>query len=382
MALMRIAIATGRHYNPHETQINFHLRTLFGGNTLVLAQKACEPDPNGRASHVWGDTAGASSLGRIIQKTRSFLAHRTVNVPQGITRARIQSFLRAEGAQAVLAEFGTTALRMAPVAVEMGLPVFAYFRGADASLQLREPFRPEAYRRLMPHLHGVFSVSQFLLDNLASHGIRHPESHVIPSGVDTDLFRPGKKRPGSFVFVGRFVDKKRPDITLRAFAAVARQRRDLKLVMIGDGSLLPKCKALADTLGLEGRVEFLGRQPHDVVRAHLAESEVFVQHSVTTRNGNTEGLPTSIQEAMASGLAIISTRHAGIPEAVEEGQTGHLVDEGDDAGFAAAIERISASSDIAAEMGARARSVAVERFDNRRLVARLEDIVTKLSRVS
>jgi glycosyltransferase involved in cell wall biosynthesis len=84
-----------------------------------------------------------------------------------------------------------------------------------------------------------------------------------------------------------------------------------------------------------------GGAPETTKADLLARCGVFVQHSLTDpETGDEEGLPASIQEAMAHGLAVVSTRHAGIPEAVVEGETGLLVDEGDVVGMAAAIAAV------------------------------------------
>jgi glycosyltransferase involved in cell wall biosynthesis len=101
---------------------------------------------------------------------------------------------------------------------------------------------------------------------------------------------------------------------------------------------------------------------------------------VIASDGNTEGLPCAIQEAMSAGMPVISTRHAGIPEAVKEGETGFLVDEGDKAGFADHMRRVLDMDDDLAAMGARAREVAVQRFDNRALLKKLETCIVDLSR--
>lgn len=378
---MRICIATGGYHRPQETQINFHILNLFGGNTVVMAQEKAEDDPYGRQLCTWSRRNNIAIPRQIAHKVRNFITYRNMKVPQGSARASIQSFLRAENVDAVLAEFGTTAVRIAPATVEIGLPTFAYFRGADASAHLKEPFRAEAYRRLMPHLHGVFSVSQFLLDNLARHGITHSESHVIPSGVDTALFQPSEKQPGSFLAVGRFIEKKRPDITVRSFAKVARERPEARLEMIGDGPLLDGCRALAASQGVLDQVLFHGRRPHDFVRDRLKCCEVFLQHSVVAPNGDTEGLPTSIQEAMAAGMLVVSTRHADIPEAVIDGETGFLVEEGDEAGFAECIRHALHLGDGLKSMAARARERAERRFDNRVLIKHLEQHIFALSRI-
>ncbi|MEL6641021.1 MAG: glycosyltransferase [Pseudomonadota bacterium] len=281
-------------------------------------------------------------------------------------------FLGKARPDAILAEFGNVALRVAPVANQLGIPIFTYFRGADASSQLRAPLRAAGYRRMMARLDGVFAVSQFLLDELASVGAIHPNSHVVPSGVNTELFMPLEKREGSFLMVGRLVEKKRPDITVRAFCENAQNFDGITLDIVGDGPMLEQCKTIVQNYEMNDRIVFHGARPHDFVRDILGRSEVFLQHSVRAPNGNTEGLPTAIQEAMACGLAIVSTRHAGIPEAVTEGENGYLVDEGDLDGFAAAIGQIASTMPQLPEMAERNRIKALAHYDNRKLIKLVE----------
>jgi glycosyltransferase involved in cell wall biosynthesis len=229
----------------------------------------------------------------------------------------------------------------------------------------------------MPRLAGVVSVSQSLLDNLAAAGVTHDNTGVIPTGVDVAAFTPGAKDPHLLLAVGRIVAKKAPLIVLEAFASVAPEFPAHRLEIIGDGEMRAAAEARVRALGLEGRIIFHGLKDHAFVRDRLARAAVFVQHSVTDAEGNTEGLPTAIQEAMASGCAIVSTRHAGIPEAVEEGRTGLLVDEFDSAGFAAALRSLLADREGASDMGRAAREVAVERFDFLKLHGRLEAMIRR-----
>lgn len=166
---------------------------------------------------------------------------------------------------------------------------------------------------------------------------------------------------------------------MRAFCAAAKETPQAHLDVLGDGPLLAPCRQIVAAAEMTGQVTFHGAQPHDVVRDHLARAEVFLQHSVTARNGNTEGLPTAIQEAMASGTVTVSTRHAGIPEAVEEGKTGFLVDEFDAAGFQARIETVLSGGHDLRAMGQLARQVATERFDNRELIKVVERRIAELA---
>ena len=371
---MKTAIATSDYFVMGETFINRHIQHLFGGDTVVVCGRHNGQDPIGKPLFIRrAPLTPTDRLRAPFAALAGAALHGTSRLPFGDNRQRLAGFLRDHGVRVILAEFGTQALVVAKLGNDLGIPVFTYWRGTDASAALRSNQRIRSYRLMMPRLAGMFSVSQFLLDNLARHDIAHPNAHVVPSGVDIRRFTPGPKRSGSFLAVGRMVEKKAPQITLRAFAKAARGR-DAHLTFIGGGPLLDNCKALAQNLGVADQVAFAGALPHDQVRAHLLTTEVFLQHSVTARNGNTEGLPTAIQEALACGCITLSTRHAGIPEAVDHGRNGFLVPEWDEDGFAETIRQVLDLPDRPA-LSAAARATAEAKFDNDIGLARVEHVI-------
>jgi glycosyltransferase involved in cell wall biosynthesis len=107
----------------------------------------------------------------------------------------------------------------------------------------------------------------------------------------------------------------------------------------------------------------------------MRRAAVFVQHSVTAPDGDTEGLPVGLLEAMAAGLAVVATRHAGIPEAVVEGETGLLVDEHDAAAMAAALVALLRDPERTRRLGAAGRARVLARFTHDHVAARLRDIL-------
>ncbi len=382
---MKACIVVGTYLSPGQTFVNRHIQHLFGGARCVIADMVTPDAPGEPAALAVGEGAVDRSLperlSRPMVRGVNHLRHGSSRMPWGSARRAALAFLEQHKPDVILAEFGPQGVALAPIANAAGIPMFCYFRGSDASSRLRHDHVQRAYRKMMPRLAGVFAVSQFLLDNLASVGVTHPNAHVIPSGVDVRRFVPGEKRPGSVLGIGRFVEKKHPLLTIRAFAEASRDHPQAHLTLIGDGELYGPAQALVAELGLGDKVSLPGALPHDEVRAHLERAEIYAQHSVTARNGNTEGLPTSIQEAMAAGCVIVSTEHAGIPEAVTPGETGFLVPEHDAAGYTAALaQALSLPADAREGMSVAARETAVARFDNAALLVRLEDTIRETLR--
>lgn len=379
---MKACIVVGTYLSPGQTFVNRHIQHLYGGAACVIADRlTAEAPSDGRFLAVGEDAVERGlpeRLSKPFAKGLNHLRHGSSRMPWGSARREALAFLKRHQPDVILAEFGPQGVALAPVANAAGIPMFCYFRGSDASSRLRHAHVQKAYARMMPRLAGIFAVSQFLLDNLASVGVTHPNAHVIPSGVDVRRFVPGDKVPGSVLGIGRFVEKKSPLLTIRAFAEAAKAHPEARLTLIGDGELFEPAKALVAELGLGERVSLPGALPHDQVREHLARAAIYAQHSVTARNGNTEGLPTSIQEAMAVGCVTVSTRHAGIPEAIAEGETGFLVPEHDEAGYTAALaEALALPEARRTQMAERARQEAIARFDNAELLVRLEETIRR-----
>jgi colanic acid/amylovoran biosynthesis glycosyltransferase len=372
---LKIAIATGRYLRPGETFVSRHISELFQGNTVVVA---------GRRQHEPPQEPPAFFRGREAMNLRDLASapwylwrhHReysSLRIPFGYHGRKLRRFLQEHEVQAILCEFGSQGPPMVPLGNSMGIPVFCYFRGKDATEALRRKRRVAAYRKMFAGLSGVFAVSRFLLDNLAKLGLCHSRSFVVPSGVDIETFRPHSKTPKLIIAVGRFVEKKAPQITVEAFLSLADKHPDARLEMIGDGPLLARCRNLVAKAGRTKQVVLHGRKPHRFVCERMGAAEVFVQHSLTAKNGEAEGLPSSIQEAMACGAAILSTRHAGIPAAVQEGVTGLLAEESDQEGFTKKLNDLLDDAPLRHAMSRSARQYAVQHFDYRVLYQIVEE---------
>ena len=372
-----IAIVCDTMFLPSETFIKRHILELAPGKTVVICTKDIMHseidfpvfvDKSRYHSKPWFE--------KNFIFIRNFLLIGFTGVPDKHNSKRLLKFLQFNNIKAILAEYGYLGCYIQPAASRAGIPLYVVFRGHDASRLLRLWRIRHSYRRLLSKSQGFICESRFIVNNLKKAGVEHPNTHVIHSGVDVDLFVPGKDRDANLILaIGRFTEKKAPDTTILAFSRVVSSYPEVRLEMVGDGPLLTRCQHLVDILGINGSVVFHGVKDHDFVLRLMQNASFFVQHSVTSQSGDAEGLPVAIQEAMSCGLAVVSTRHAGIPEAVIEEETGLLVDEHDIDGMSQAIERLIIDHNLREKMGRAGRERAVEKFSAQKSLSKFREVL-------
>src|SRR5439155_14831951 len=165
------------------------------------------------------------------------------------------------------------------------------------------------------------------------------------------------------VQAGRLIEKKGLPVTLRAFAAFLRQYPNATLTIAGEGPMLGELQRLACELNVEARVSFTGFISQEQLRDIYYRSHIFLHPSQTGHDGNQEGIPNSMLEAMASGLPVFATQHGGIPEAVENGVSGVLVPERDHEELARALLNASEDSAFLSRLALSGAEVVRKNFD-------------------
>ncbi len=282
-----------------------------------------------------------------------------------------------------LAQFGTNAVEMLPLMKAIDVPLVAHFHGFDLSRSLSN----NRYRRLLTSsvewISKYVVVAEYMREALLELGIDDSKIVKIPCGtpiVQISRVEESSSDECRFLAVGRFVDKKRPDLTIRAFASVVEKNENCRLVMIGDGPMWAQCQRLAASLDVKDRVAFLGSQPEDRVKAELTRASVFVQHSCVAKDGDKEGWPVSIAEAASHALPVVATRHASIPEQIPNGVAGWLCDEGDWKTMSQQMLRLANDPVARFRMGQEAKR-CIEPLCVENQVALLEDVlITAASR--
>ena len=282
------------------------------------------------------------------------ILHRSLNLdPKYFQEQALRRFLRRNKVEAVLAEFGPTATLMMDVCSELRIPLIAHFHGFDAYRRTTLETFGRHYPKLFDIAAAIIAVSRDMQDQLVSLGAPACKLHYNSCGVDTSIFKGANPRdsPPTFIAVGRFVDKKAPHLSLLAFKQTLEKVPQARLVMIGNGPLWEACYQITRSFGLTNAVDLRGPCPQSEVADLMKSARVFIQHSVTTCNGDSEGTPVAILEAAASSLPVVSTRHAGIKDAVLDGKTGFLVNEGDVTGMAEHMTRLALCPDLAHDLG-------------------------------
>lgn len=322
---------------------------------------------------------GLSSVAKRIRRLRNFgLGGLDAHPP---TAAFWRREIRDHRPDAVLIQYGTLAVHYAPMLRRRGIPYVIHGHGYDLSRMVRRPKYADALDDAVAGAAAVVVVAQYMRRYLVERGTPVEKIHLIPCGIPwTELAGhrplPSQSDQGcDFLMVGRLTDKKAPVAAITAFADCHAIHRRTTLTVVGDGERIDECRRLVAARGVEGVVRFTGPLAFAEVREKLRRSSVFIQHSVTTTDGDREGWPVSIAEAAAVGLPVVSTRHAGIPEQIVEGRGGHLVDEGDVPGMARAMTSLAADPDRRLGMGRFNRN-HIRRWDADGQIAKLADVLS------
>lgn len=147
-------------------------------------------------------------------------------------------------------------------------------------------------------------------------------------------------------------------------ASILRQRLPgVSVTIVGEGPERGNLEAQRDRLGLDGTVRLAGAVPAEQIPGFLGDADVFVLPSVVEANGDMDGIPVALMEAMAADLPVVTSRLGGIPELVRDQDTGLLTEPGDAAGLAAAVERLWKEPDLAARLARSGRDWVREEFD-------------------
>jgi len=345
-----------------ETFIGRHIQDILPGGTVAVAESIL-PD-NCRGWSVSCPVLTLEGLNRKPEGAVRWLLRKNGLKIASMSEIGIERFLKKHKVEVVMSEYLDFSLQWLPVVKKMGIRFYGHAHGYDISSCLREEKWRKEYLRYNKSS-GVIAVSQASKSRLIDLGISESKIHTIPCSVDVPEM-PQRKAPKKIIrciAVGRMTPKKAPILTLDAFRRALEAFPSMHLDYVGAGNLFPAAQQFVRALGFEGKVTFHKGQPNEKVQQLMQEADIFLQHSMTDpETGDEEGLPVAVLEAMAKSLAVVSTRHAGIPEAVRNGITGYLVNEGDSVAMAERIKILATDNRLRERMGIAGWQRAKEKF--------------------
>lgn len=329
--------------------INRHVKDLRPGGTVAVARFSGHP-----LGMVWEAPCPVFMIDRWALRISVRLARRAGIPREKLCNRAVEQFLRRHRVEVVLAQYLDQFLDFVPLMDRMDLPYVVQGHGIDVSTSLRPAGAAQRYLTYRS-ARAILTRSEFHRQRLIGIGLPPEKIHVNPGGVDIPAATPARRNEAGkrLLAVGLMVPQKAPIMLLEAFRRAAERDDELTLDYVGAGPLFPAVQQFVQACGLNQKVRLHGFAPEAVKHRLFRDCGVFVQHSVTAPEGDEEGLPAAIQEAMAYGMAVVSTRHTGIMEAVIEEETGLLVDEGDVAAMAGAFLRVPPMAKRLGEAGYR-----------------------------
>ncbi|MEX2460148.1 MAG: glycosyltransferase [Paenibacillaceae bacterium] len=243
-----------------------------------------------------------------------------------------QKILKQANVVGIHIHHGSLAPKFQFLKEKYGIPLFIGFRGKDATAYPKKKENLKLLKKLFKTGDLFFPVCKHLEQEIIQLGCPKEKIRVLYGGVDVDRFecRPRKRDHRDkihFLAIGRFVEKKGFADLIRAFAVVKKRHLRVKLILIGKGPCIAEYRKLIRNLQLAGSVQIILWVDYRKIQNNYYSSHIFCAPSRTDREGNQEGIPNTLKEAMATGMPVIATTHAGIPELVETKVSGLLVPE-------------------------------------------------------
>jgi colanic acid/amylovoran biosynthesis glycosyltransferase len=321
--------------------------------------------------------------GALLGRALNIFEHRRSALSLDLLYASMD-FLRRPPFDIVHSHFGQAglfAVRLKQIGAIDGKLVTTFY-GCDVSKFLRAR-GADVYVPLIRHGDLFICITDDMCRRLLSVGFPAARLEKVPVGIDLSRFamRVRRCRPGEAVrllTVGRLVEKKGHETSIRAVARVVARHPNLRYRIVGDGPLRSDLERLIRTLGVEHWIQLTGWRTQEEVRAEFDASHVFVLASQTAADGDEEGLPGAIKEANAMGLPVVATRHSGIPEGVLDGTTGFLVPERDVDALADRVQYLIEHPERWEDMGRAGRSLVERQADMERVNDRLVDVYRRV----
>jgi colanic acid/amylovoran biosynthesis glycosyltransferase len=277
-----------------------------------------------------------------------------------------QQFVNRHNISLLHAHHAQLGALLLPFKEATNLPLVTSIRGRDATLADQPVGYLDNMRLLFEQGEQFYPVCKYLADRIVDWGCPPEKIRVLYGGVDLDQYTfraPNSRGTQNILSVGRLVEKKGHHVLMMAFKKLKEKFPNATLTIIGKGELQDYLVSLANQLKLGDSFRLLNHLPKEMVREYMAGADLFCAASLEASNGDVEGIPNTLKEAMATGVPVISTYHAGIPELVENGRNGIIVPENNIDALAYGLEYMLMNTQLWPKFAYEARRKIEQAFD-------------------
>ncbi len=312
------------------------------------------------------------------------------DLPWQVSRGEVDALLRVlaeKEARLLHVYFGHIAVHLLPLIAAFKRPTVVSFHGADVMVDLDKPAYRAATRRMLDAARLVLVRSESLGHALNALGCPPEKIRVHRTGIpvaEIPFRARGWPNDGQWRFVQacRLIEKKGLLTSLIAFAKFSESFPQSKFTIAGDGPLRDHLEAQANSLGLGDRITFTGFVSQEKLRELFYRSHIFLHPSERGADGNQEGVPNSMLEAMASGLPVFATAHGGIPEAITDGESGFLVAERDSDALAQKLAQATKVPALLARIAHVGAEIVARKFERGAQTRQLEEFYFEAMKLS
>jgi colanic acid/amylovoran biosynthesis glycosyltransferase len=313
---------------------------------------------------------------------RRFWFRQVCNKPWQLSGREVRAIteiLSREDAQVLHIFFGHIAVHLLPLIRAWPKPKVVSFHGADVLVDMEKPAYRRTTKEMLQLVTRVFVRSASLRRAVIELGCDENKIDIVRTGIPLEQF-PFRERDfptdggWRFLQASRLVQKKGIATALHAFTSFLNEYPNATLTIAGEGPMMSELQELTRKLKIDNRVSLPGFVSQEKLREIYYASHIFLHPSETGSDGNQEGIPNSMLEAMATGLPVFATDHGGIPEAIEKDVSGVLVPERDHEALSQALLHAAKNADLLKRLARNGAEVVAEKFDQRNQIQRLEEI--------
>ncbi len=361
-------------YLPQEAQ---HVYRQIKGLTAYRAHVFAQKFANLEQFEIQGRTRLVRPLSRELRRLWCRrISHRPISAYYSEAH-RLQQQLQKQNAELVHIYFGQNAIYWRRWLTRKKIPAIISFHGADGAVGMTGSSTRVELARVFSAADRVLVRSRALQGAVSDLGCPEEKLRIQRTGIPVAdfVFRQRtlpQQEDVVLLQACRLIEKKGVDDTLRLCRALKESHPNVRLVVAGDGPLRQQLQQLANELELRDCVEWAGFVSQQQLKQYYARAHLFVHPSRVTREGDSEGVPNSMLEAMACGIPVATTRHGGIPEAVTDGHEGILVAEGDWQGLARRVNKLLNSPERYADCSGAASRRIHDEFNSSLQLDRLQ----------